>query len=141
MRRRSRALLAQFGRRFIFERTCSPARPSQVKIGGTTGLILSAPQSDAEDGPWDMVVQYAPPADDPRRAKAWTKTLQTAPGKKNLQVEADAPGTYTLLDVKGRYCEGDVLAPETCPVTEIPKPSAEIDWRGIHEWYVCRLLR
>ncbi|KZV76955.1 hypothetical protein PENSPDRAFT_597464 [Peniophora sp. CONT] len=112
---------------------CSPARPSHVKIGGTTGLILSASQADAEDGPWDMVVQYVPPADDPRRAKGWTKTLQTAGNKRNLQIEADAPGTYTLVDVKGRYCEGDVLAPETCPVAEIPKPSAEIDWRGIHE--------
>lgn len=33
-----------------------------------------------------------------------------------------------------QWCAGDVLAPETCQVVERPLPSAEIEWKRIHEW-------
>jgi len=55
---------------------------------------------------------------------------------RDLTVEADSPGDYTIIDIKGKYCEGDVLSPETCTVVELPKPAAEIEWRRIHEWFV-----
>jgi len=33
-----------------------------------------------------------------------------------------------------QWCEGDVLAPETCEVIEKPYPTADIEWRRIREW-------
>jgi nucleoporin POM152 len=33
-----------------------------------------------------------------------------------------------------QWCEGDVMAPETCKVVEKQRPSAEIEWKRIHEW-------
>jgi nucleoporin POM152 len=32
------------------------------------------------------------------------------------------------------------MAPETCKVFERPIPTASIEWKRIHEWYVCRPL-
>ena len=61
----------------------------------------------------------------------------TQPGKRHLTVEADSPGDYTIVDIKGKHCEGDVLSPETCTVMELSKPVAEIEWRRIHEWYAA----
>lgn len=28
------------------------------------------------------------------------------------------------------------MAPDTCKVIEKPRPTAEIEWKRIHEWYV-----
>lgn len=33
-----------------------------------------------------------------------------------------------------QYCDGDVLSPETCKVVQKPYPTAEIEWKRIHEW-------
>lgn len=40
-----------------------------------------------------------------------------------------------------QWCEGDVLSPETCKVVEKPMPTAEIEWKRIHEWSEFRLSR
>jgi hypothetical protein len=33
-----------------------------------------------------------------------------------------------------QHCVGEVLAPDTCSVVERPLPSAQIEWKRIHEW-------
>jgi nucleoporin POM152 len=38
-----------------------------------------------------------------------------------------------------KWCEGDVLAPESCAVVETPLPTAEIAWKRIYEWSELRL--
>ncbi|KAH9947096.1 hypothetical protein B0H21DRAFT_778726 [Amylocystis lapponica] len=119
-------------------RNCGPGAPASLLIGDEAPLTVATKESDTLDGPWDVTVKYQPPtAEDGvkanKRYKAWTKDLQTQPGRKELTVRANAPGEYTILGVKGKYCEGDILSPETCKVVERPFPTAEIEWKKIHE--------
>ncbi|KAI0321354.1 hypothetical protein OF83DRAFT_1168509 [Amylostereum chailletii] len=118
-------------------RSCSPAKPASLRIGSEVSLQIAASEADALDGPWDVTVKYQPPVADEagysKRLKPWQQTLQTKQNKRELAVKTDAPGQYVIVDVKGKYCEGDVLNPETCRVVELPKPTAEIEWRRIHE--------
>lgn len=116
---------------------CGPGNPASLLIGSDATLDISARDSDAQDGPWDVTIEYKPSQGaqaDGKAAKPWKKKLTTPTGRTSLTVNAGAPGEYTILDVRGRYCMGDVLSPETCKVVEQPYPTADIEWKRIHEW-------
>lgn len=116
---------------------CGPGSPASLLIGSEAPLAISARESDGQDGPWDVTVQYQPSKGaqvDGKPAKAWKKKMTTPAGRTFLTVKADAPGEFSILDVKGKYCAGDVLSPETCKVVEQPYPTADIEWKRIHEW-------
>jgi nucleoporin POM152 len=120
---------------------CGPQKPASLRIGSNVSLVIDAQEADDLDSPWDVKVRYHPPMDESgksinKRLRPWQQTIQTQPGKRDLIVEADLPGDYTIVDIRGKHCEGDVLSPETCTVMELPKPAAEIEWRRIHEWCV-----
>ena len=120
---------------------CGPGQPASLLIGSESQVPITAVDADPEDGPWDVAIRYDPPlAEDGSKAnkryKSWTKTLKTQPDRRDVILRAAAPGEYTITGIKGRYCEGDVLSPETCKVVERPLPSAEIEWKKIHEWCV-----
>ncbi|KAI0068080.1 hypothetical protein BV25DRAFT_515842 [Artomyces pyxidatus] len=126
------------GRPKVAFKGCGPGQQTSLRIGSEVSLIVSATDAYSLDGPWDVNVKYTPPTDESGRPirkslKPWQQTFQTRPNGRDLVVKADSPGKYTILDVKGRYCEGDVLSPETCTAVELPKPTAEIEWRRIHE--------
>ncbi|KAJ7161436.1 hypothetical protein C8R43DRAFT_1095699 [Mycena crocata] len=118
-------------------RNCGPGSPASLLIGSEAHLSISANDADPLDGPWEVSLTYKPvAADDDSTAKKihpWKKTLATLGARRELDVRATAPGEYTILGVKGKWCAGDVLSPETCTVIEKPKPSAEIEWKKIHE--------
>lgn len=118
---------------------CGPGNPSSLLIGSETSLGVSAKDSDREDAPWDVTVQYRPTdveegTKGSRKLKPWTQKFTTEGERKDLQIKASTPGEYTIVAIKGKYCEGDVLSPETCKVVERPLPTAEIEWKKIHEW-------
>ena len=118
---------------------CGPQKPSSLRIGSNVSLIIDSQDSDELDSPWEVKVRYQPPTDESgksvnKRLRPWQQTIHTQPGRRDLTVTADSPGDYTIVDIRGKYCEGDVLSPETCTVVELPKPAAEIEWRRIHEW-------
>jgi len=120
---------------------CGPQKPAALRISSNVSLVISAQEADDLDSPWEVKVRYQPPTDEygksvNKRLRPWQQTIQTQSGMRDLTVEADSPGDYTIIDIKGKYCEGDVLSPETCTVVELPKPAAEIEWRRIHEWFV-----
>lgn len=124
-------------------RDCAPGKPASLLIGSETPLVVVARESDKQDGPWDVKVQYQPGPDakkDRKSPKPWTKGFTTPTGRNQLSVNANAPGEYSIIDVKGQYCPGDVLSPETCRVVLQPYPTAEITWKRIHEWWVFNLL-
>ncbi|KAJ7235870.1 hypothetical protein B0H12DRAFT_1204558 [Mycena haematopus] len=111
-------------------KNCGPGSPASLLIGSETQLTVSAIAADALDAPWEISLSYKPPiaSDDASTAK------RSHPWKKRLSTQGTtAPGEYTILGVKGKWCPGDVLAPETCTVVEKPKPTAEIEWKKIHE--------
>ncbi|KAL1951146.1 hypothetical protein VTO73DRAFT_295 [Trametes versicolor] len=115
---------------------CGPGHPASLLIGAEAPLTISTVDADTIDAPWDVDVRYDPPAEDgkpSKRYKGWTKTLETQGERKELTLRASAPGEYTIVGVHGQYCEGDVLSPETCKVVERPLPTAEIEWKKIHE--------
>ncbi|KAI0652414.1 hypothetical protein C8Q79DRAFT_98543 [Trametes meyenii] len=116
---------------------CGPGHPASLLIGSEAPLTISTLEADAQDAPWDVTVQYEPPTEDggkpSKRYKGWTKTLTTQGERKELTLRASAPGEYTITGVNGAHCEGDVLSPETCKVVERPLPTAEIEWKKIHE--------
>ncbi|KAH9178805.1 hypothetical protein EDB89DRAFT_1928552 [Lactarius sanguifluus] len=117
---------------------CGPQKPSSLRIGSNVSLVIDSQDSDDLDSPWDVKVRYQPPTDEfgksvNKRLRPWQQTIHTQPGRRDLTVTADSPGDYTIVDIRGKYCEGDVLSPETCTVVELPKPAAEIEWRRIHE--------
>ncbi|KAK7064112.1 hypothetical protein R3P38DRAFT_2822500 [Favolaschia claudopus] len=119
-------------------KNCGPGFPASLLIGSETQLAISANAADTLDAPWEISLSYKPPVavDDSsstKRFHPWKKTLSTQGNRRELDVRALAPGEYTILSVKGKWCPGDVLAPETCTVIEKPKPAAEIEWKKIHE--------
>lgn len=125
-------------------KTCGPATPVSLRIGSEVSLAIGTKDADVLDGPWDVTVRYQPPVDESgkpinKRYQPWQQTLQTKEGTEELGLKTQAPGEYTILDVKGKHCAGDVLSPETCRVLELPKPSAEIEWKRIHEWYALNV--
>ncbi|KAI0363538.1 hypothetical protein BV20DRAFT_1031218 [Pilatotrama ljubarskyi] len=116
---------------------CGPGQPASLLIGSEAPLTISTLDADAQDAPWDVTVRYDPPTEEggkpSKRYKGWEKTLTTQNERKDLTLRANAPGEYTIVGVHGRHCEGDVLSPETCKVVERPLPTAEIEWKKIHE--------
>lgn len=125
-------------------RDCGPGSPSSLLIGAKTPLKLAVKESDQLDGPWDVTVNYQPPAisaSDKKAVKPWKKTFTTEKGETSLTIDAGAAGDYSILSFHGQHCPGDVLYPETCRVIEEPLPTAEIEWKRIHEWYaLCSVL-
>jgi nucleoporin POM152 len=118
---------------------CGPQKPASLRMGSNVSLVVDSQEADDLDSPWNVKVRYQPPTDDSgksinKRLRPWQQTIQTQSSNRDLIVEADSPGEYTIIDIRGKYCEGDVLSPETCTVVELPKPAAEIEWKRIHEW-------
>ncbi|KAI0660622.1 hypothetical protein C8Q70DRAFT_976905 [Cubamyces menziesii] len=116
---------------------CGPAQPASLLIGSEAPLTISTLDADIQDAPWDVSVRYDPPMEDngkpSKRYKGWTQSFKTQGERKELILRASAPGEYTIVGVHGQHCEGDVLSPETCKVVERPLPTAEIEWKKIHE--------
>ncbi|KAA1467945.1 hypothetical protein DENSPDRAFT_877716 [Dentipellis sp. KUC8613] len=119
-------------------KNCGPDRPASLRMGSSVNLIVSASVADPLDGPWDITMNYQPSLADSdsertKKFKPRKQTLRTPNNSKEVVTKTDIPGEYTIVGVRGKYCEGDVLSPDVCAVVELPKPSAEIEWRRIHE--------
>ncbi|GJJ13358.1 hypothetical protein Clacol_007610 [Clathrus columnatus] len=112
---------------------CGPGRPTSLLIGKEAPLSIIASELDLNDGPWNVTIKYNPPANDKRSFKSWQQDFTTLPGKRDLTLLAKAPGEYTIVKIQGQHCPGDILSPETCRVVEQPLPTAEVEWKRIHE--------
>lgn len=116
---------------------CGAGSPASLLIGSDTSLAIGLKEADNLDAPWDIDIRYNPPADEDaskayKKLKPWKKTV-AADERRELTLQATAPGEYHIASVKGQFCEGDVLSPDTCKVVERPMPTAEIGWKKIHE--------
>ncbi|KAJ3511391.1 hypothetical protein NLJ89_g4128 [Agrocybe chaxingu] len=115
---------------------CSSDSPTSLLIGSEATLRIDASHTDDFDKPWDLNLHYQPPTDGDsksKKLKAWKKTLKYNGDKQDLSFRANAPGDYKIVGFKGKYCSGTILAPDTCKVIQRPLPSAEIEWKRIHE--------
>lgn len=130
--------------------SCGPGHPASLLIGSEAILAVTPKEVDALDTPLEVTVKYQPSPEQAetagkiisnlslgsgKKARPWTKKFSTQPEKRNLHLNVGSPGEYVITGVRGKHCEGDVLSPETCKVVEMPHPTAEIEWKRIHEWY------
>jgi nucleoporin POM152 len=86
---------------------CGPGTPASLLIGSDVPLTISANEADSFDAPWEISLKYQPPAEvdgnkGSKRSKAWTKTLKTQGGNRELIVNANTPGEYTIVGVHGK---------------------------------------
>ncbi|KAG6910514.1 hypothetical protein DXG01_009933 [Tephrocybe rancida] len=117
-------------------RGCGPGSPTSLLIGSEASLSIGINDSDDFDSPWEVSIKYEPSdagEKGGKRHKSWNKVLKTQGSRGDLNVRASGPGDYTIVGVQGKWCSGDVLAPESCRVVEKPLPTAEIEWKRIHE--------
>ncbi|THH33416.1 hypothetical protein EUX98_g778 [Antrodiella citrinella] len=114
-------------------RGCGAGNPVPLLIGQDAPVTISTKASDAWDAPWDVTVQYTSFNGDDKRFKPWNRTLTTSGASKDITLRAIVPGEYSIVGIKGKYCEGDVLSPDVCSVVEKPHPTATIEWKKIHE--------
>lgn len=136
------------GRSSVNFRGCStgPDKTLSILQGKTTKLLVSLNEVDALDAPWTVKIRYEPPAaaeshqPAPKGKSAkmatqpWTREFTIPHDKKTIAIEADKAGDYSIVSVSGGSCPGEVLSPETCRVIEQPLPTAEIEFKSIHEW-------
>ena len=118
---------------------CGPGKPSSLLIGSEAHLQLASRDADPKDGPLAVTIAYRPlPQNTTAKSQPspWQKAISFPTGRSSFPINVTAPGEYTVIGVKGQTCPGDVLSPDTCKVVEEPHPSAEIEWKRIHEWSV-----
>lgn len=117
---------------------CDSGHPAGLLINGETDLIIVPGQADPLDGPWDVTVNYQPPTTnhthETQKLRPWKQKYRLEKEKRELALTAKAPGEYTIVDVRGQHCAGEVLNPDTCKVIQQAKPAADINWDSIHEW-------
>jgi nucleoporin POM152 len=122
------------GKSAISFRDCGTAPDQVVSVlqGKGGKMLVSLNDIDPADGPWTFTMKYEPAAG--LHTPKWTKDYVIPIDKKTIAVDVDKAGDYRIIKVKGRACPGEILSPETCRVIEQPVPSAEIEFKSIHEW-------
>lgn len=79
---------------------------------------------------WSVRMRFTPDDDDEgQRASAWEKDVHTL--TPNFKVQADAAGTYELISIDGKWCEGSVLSPSSCSVVTQMAPTLAATWEPI----------
>lgn len=115
-------------------RQCSPESPIKLVRGrGGIDLRVALEQEDGGSGAWDVQIGYAPDTRDSVKSTpgAWVKSVSMRAGQRN-SLFVEHPGTYTLARIGGR-CDGNVGAPWTCEVVDVPPPSAAISFESIED--------
>ncbi|KAI6031464.1 hypothetical protein BKA83DRAFT_26692 [Pisolithus microcarpus] len=108
-------------------RQCGPGNPASLLIGSESSLVLGIDDGDPSGCSLDR------PHHNTAGVNQHHSTLSVEADTKELGFGVRAPGEYTISNIKGKYCEGDVLSPDTCKVVQKPLPTAEIEWKRIHE--------
>lgn len=103
-----------------FAGECGRGEDVRLLRGGKTSLELRLSGVDAEveeerkarlsggngrrASLWEIRVKFTP-----KSGKGWEREVETS--EKTLQLQVDESGTYEVLSIRGKYCEGAVLVP------------------------------
>lgn len=111
---------------------CRTEKPLQLLRGGQPQeLVLKATRLEP-DVAWSASVRFQP--EDGSSAAGWKKNVTfTKDGM--ARVTAAQPGLYFLEELEGTYCTGEIGSPWSCPVVEVPPPTADISFSAIED--VC----
>lgn len=115
---------------------CRPGRPLPLLRGGRGREVRYVVEPRHSRDEWDVRVHFSPDvkAALPRpltSADAWEKTVRVAAGEHTLTVTQ--PGTYTIEHAASSFCAGQVAAPWTCEVVDVPPPRAQIHFESIED--------
>jgi nucleoporin POM152 len=111
---------------------CSTGKPLQLLRGGKPKeLVLKATQMEPEVE-WAASVRFQPEEGSP--AAGWKKNV-TFGKDGTARMAAAQPGLYLLEGMDGTYCTGEIGSPWSCPVIEVPPPTADISFSAIED--VC----
>jgi nucleoporin POM152 len=94
---------------------CGPGMPASLLIGSNVPLTILTNEADSFDAPWEVSLKYQPPTDldgnkGSKRLKAWTKTLKTHGSNRELIINANTPGDYTIVGVHGKVVDCSSLS-------------------------------
>ncbi|KAE8230307.1 hypothetical protein CF326_g4694 [Tilletia indica] len=116
---------------------CVPERPLKLKRDRVQPLVLNVAVSggDAASAPWDLGVTFTPDitSDAAGSSAAWSRNFTIKTQQPKLQFDATGPGSYTLERASGKYCPGEIGAPWTCNVVDVPMPTANISFSSIDD--------
>ena len=120
---------------------CRPGQPLKLlRTQSALNISLDASGGDAESGPWNVDLRFEPDnsaaGQEPlarKPAKPWNKSVSLHSGSESSQLQINAPGLYRIDQVEGKYCTGDVGAPWSCDVVDVPPPTAKITFSSIED--------
>lgn len=87
---------------------CGPGQPTAIRIGGEAALTIAVNEADTFDLPLEVTVKYQPrpPSEGDRPStrsdKPWVKKLSTENNRRDIALQAQAPGEYTIQKVTGK---------------------------------------
>lgn len=118
-------------RPFLTTRACDSQQPLKVEKGKTFPLpidIRSCGPGKLEDGPFTLTYLFVAEAD----SQTDQTQLIASPHQTTITVglhdrmDIKEPGLYRLHTVASTYCEGEVLEPSSCLLTNPPEPDLSI---------------
>lgn len=119
---------------------CSADRPIKLLRGGPTKQITLKATNMEAGADLTGVVRYEPDQQEQSNGKigpvaaAFSKNITF--GSDGLaKIEAAHPGNYIFESLEGKFCAGEIGSPWSCPVIEVPAPSADISFSSIED--VC----
>ncbi|GAA5835997.1 hypothetical protein JCM9279_002160 [Rhodotorula babjevae] len=130
----SRSVVVHRPPEVAFVGECAKGDDVHLLEGGRKKLQLRLQGVDddlrAGDGAFDVQVRFSPAA---QGVKGWTRLVKTQTAR--AEVEVDQAGTYEVVGVKSKHCNGAVLVPNTCTLVVQPRPTLSTTFTPIHD--VC----
>lgn len=118
----------------MFGQACMMGKPLQLLANRTINLPISTIPANDQNTlssvfPIDVLLSFEPVAG---QGNWWTKTITaTSP---DTVYQASEEGTYRILQVAGKACQGAVMEPSSCSVQVVPLPKVDFDVTTLHEW-------
>ncbi|BGP23493.1 nucleoporin Pom152 [Rhodotorula toruloides] len=102
----------------------------QMRLSGIDEELAETRSAGAEGPRFKVQVKFTP---EEAGKKGWTRMITT--GGARAEIEVDSAGTYEILSVKSKYCDGAVLVPNACTVVVQPTPTLSTSFSPLHD--VC----
>ncbi|UZJ56926.1 hypothetical protein CBS101457_006246 [Exobasidium rhododendri] len=100
---------------------CDAKVPIDLLQGGSKKDVqITVAEGKTEEGPFRVQVRYQ------GAEEGWQRNF-TLKDQSAAVLTIDKPGTYTLEEVQGQYCTGEVGTPWMCTAREIPPPTSIIE--------------
>lgn len=106
-------------------RGCSEDTPTKLLKGRDSNLYFNV--HTTEPGPFNVTLAYTPESSDAQTLN----TYEILHKRDSLSI--GHPGLYSIVNVTSRFCQGDVLTPQSCLVVTPTEPTLQIDWSPLKD--------